>query len=168
MQKNENPSFSTSQSICLLSLYGRASHQTGYPPTSNFCVSTWCFLQMTEKKMSVWSQVPHALCKQNTYGYKNNILTACSEVYSKSNAIWELKLPTSMMIALWEKAPCSLVEICRRFRDAYFLHHQGDNGGDTHHWNVGLLQLDYAALYPRRLSSSCSPSSEPEISQSNK
>jgi hypothetical protein len=30
------------------------------------------------------------------------------------------------MIALWDIAPCSLVEVYRRFRDAYCLHNQGD------------------------------------------
>jgi hypothetical protein len=29
-----------------------------------------------------------------------------------------------------------------------------DDGGSTHHWNVNLLQQDFTALYPRRLSSS--------------
>jgi hypothetical protein len=30
------------------------------------------------------------------------------------------------MTAFWEIAPCSLVEVDRRFRGAYCLHHQGD------------------------------------------
>jgi hypothetical protein len=29
-------------------------------------------------------------------------------------------------------APCILVELDRRFRCAYCLHHQGDDGGDAH------------------------------------
>jgi len=49
--------------------------------------------------------------------------------------------------------PCSLVEVNRRFRDAYCLHHSGDEGS-THLLKVGILQQDYTALYPRRLSSS--------------
>jgi hypothetical protein len=65
-------------------------------------------------------------------------------------------------------ALCSLVEVDRYFRDVYWLHYQGnerpDDGGSTHLWNVGLLRRDYAALYPIRLSSSYSPSREPEIS----
>jgi hypothetical protein len=28
--------------------------------------------------------------------------------------------------AFWDTAPCSLVEVDRRFRDAYCLHHNGD------------------------------------------
>jgi hypothetical protein len=28
---------------------------------------------------------------------------------------------------LWDVAPCSLVEVYRRFRGAYCLHHQGDD-----------------------------------------
>jgi hypothetical protein len=35
------------------------------------------------------------------------------------------------------------------------LIHRPVDGGSTHLWNVGLLQRDYTALYPRRLSSSC-------------
>jgi hypothetical protein len=31
------------------------------------------------------------------------------------------------MTAFWYIAPCSLVEVNRRFRSAYCLHHQGDN-----------------------------------------
>jgi hypothetical protein len=30
------------------------------------------------------------------------------------------------MAVLWDIAPCSLVEVYRRFGDAYYLHHQGD------------------------------------------
>jgi hypothetical protein len=39
-----------------------------------------------------------------------------------------------------------------------------DDGGSMHLWNVGLLQRDCTALYAR-LSSSCSPPWEPEVSQ---
>jgi hypothetical protein len=30
------------------------------------------------------------------------------------------------MTVFWDVAPCSLVEVYRRFRGACFLHHQGD------------------------------------------
>jgi hypothetical protein len=36
------------------------------------------------------------------------------------------------MSIFWDVAPCSLVEIDRRFRGAYCLHHQGDVGPHTH------------------------------------
>jgi hypothetical protein len=33
----------------------------------------------------------------------------------------------------WDAAPCSLVETDRRFRGAYYLHHEGiDDGGSKH------------------------------------
>jgi hypothetical protein len=32
----------------------------------------------------------------------------------------------SKMTVFWDVAPCSLVEIDRRFTGAYCLHHQGD------------------------------------------
>jgi hypothetical protein len=50
----------------------------------------------------------------------------------------------------YDVAPCSHVEVDRRLRCAYCLHRPGD-GGSTHLWNVGTLQLDYTALHPRRL-----------------
>jgi hypothetical protein len=63
--------------------------------------------------------------------------------------------------AFWDVAPCSLIGVDRRFRGTYRLHYQGDNslfithrpddGGETHLWNVGPLQWDYMALYPRKL-----------------
>jgi hypothetical protein len=62
-------------------------------------------------------------------------------------------------------APFSLVEVDQRFRNVYCLHHGHDDGGSTHLWNVGLLQLDYTALYPWRLWSLYSPPWEPELSQ---
>jgi hypothetical protein len=61
-----------------------------------------------------------------------------------------------MKIVFWNTAPCSLVGVDRRFRGAYFIHHQGDDpddGGSTHLSYVGLLHPDYIALHPRRLSS---------------
>jgi hypothetical protein len=38
----------------------------------------------------------------------------------------------------------------RAFWDVAPRGHQGDYGGSTHLWNVGLLQQDYTALHPRR------------------
>jgi hypothetical protein len=46
-------------------------------------------------------------------------------------------------------APCSLVEIYRRFRG-----HDPDDGGSKHLWNVDKLIPDYRALQPRRQPSS--------------
>jgi hypothetical protein len=44
------------------------------------------------------------------------------------------------MTVFWDVAPCSLVEIYLRFRGAYCLNHQGNDGrGGTHHRNVGLV-----------------------------
>jgi hypothetical protein len=55
-------------------------------------------------------------------------------------------------------APCILIEVDRCFRDENCLRNQDDHdrpdeGGSTHHWNVGLRLPDYIALYPRSLSS---------------
>jgi hypothetical protein len=42
----------------------------------------------------------------------------------------------------------------RLFRDAYCVHDQVYDGGNTHLWNVGLLLCDYTEPYHRRMSSS--------------
>jgi hypothetical protein len=68
--------------------------------------------------------------------------------------------------AFWDVAPCSHVKVDRRFRGAYCLHHQGDDRGSTHLWNVGPLQRDYTALHPRKPKTSYSPPWEPEVSHS--
>jgi hypothetical protein len=49
----------------------------------------------------------------------------------------------SLTIFCEDMAPWSLVEVDRRFRGAYYLHHQDDDCP---------LLWDYMALYPRRLS----------------
>jgi hypothetical protein len=56
------------------------------------------------------------------------------------------------MTGFWDIAPCSLVDVDRRFRGAYCPLHQGSSP-----W-------DYTAQYPRRLSSSYSSRWEPNIS----
>jgi hypothetical protein len=38
-------------------------------------------------------------------------------------------IPFMKMIAFWDTAPCIMVVVDRRFRGAYFLHHQGDSKG---------------------------------------
>jgi hypothetical protein len=42
---------------------------------------------------------------------------------------FEVLTAASMKTAVfWVVAPCSVVEVYQRFRDAYCLHHQGDDG----------------------------------------
>jgi hypothetical protein len=55
--------------------------------------------------------------------------------------------------AFWDMVLCSLIRVEQDFRCAYCLHHQGDNGGSTHLWNIGLFLWDYMVPYPRKLSS---------------
>jgi hypothetical protein len=43
------------------------------------------------------------------------------------------------MTVFWDVAPCTLIEIDRHFGDAYWFHHQGEDGGSKHIWNVGKL-----------------------------
>jgi hypothetical protein len=49
----------------------------------------------------------------------------------------------------WVVAPCSLVEVYRRFRVACCLH-RPDDGGRKDLWNVSKLLPDYTVLQPRR------------------
>jgi hypothetical protein len=49
---------------------------------------------------------------------------------------------------LYDFATCSLIEVDRRFRGAH-CHHLPDDRGSMILWNVGVLQRDYTALYPR-------------------
>jgi hypothetical protein len=57
---------------------------------------------------------------------------------------FEVLTASSMKTTVFcDVALCNLAGVDRRFRCAYCVHHQG----------VGLLQRDYKALYPRRLSS---------------
>jgi hypothetical protein len=58
--------------------------------------------------------------------------------------------------AFWDTAPRSLVEVYRRFRDAYCLHHQGDDGAvrTSETSKRRSTSTNYAMLYHRTLSSS--------------
>jgi hypothetical protein len=51
------------------------------------------------------------------------------------------------MAIFWNVAPCSLVEIDRRFRYAYFR----DDRGSKHIWNVDQFLPDYTVQHNRRL-----------------
>jgi hypothetical protein len=50
------------------------------------------------------------------------------------------------IVALWDIAPCSVIEVDRRFRGAYCLHCRFDVGGSTHLRNIGLLQQDNSTI----------------------
>jgi hypothetical protein len=42
--------------------------------------------------------------------------------YTEVRGVW------TKMTVFWNDEPCSLVEIARRFRGTYCLHHEGDEG----------------------------------------
>jgi hypothetical protein len=85
-----------------------------------------------------------------------------TSLYLRKNeliSVWfvRFQVPTAASMkfrVFWDVAPCCVVGVDRRFRGAYCLHHQGDDGPDdgssTHLWNVDLLR-DYTELHPRRL-----------------
>jgi hypothetical protein len=56
---------------------------------------------------------------------------------------------SEMKTAFWDAAPCTLVDVYRRFRGTYCLHnHRPDGGGSKHLSNVGKLLPDYKMHVP--------------------
>jgi hypothetical protein len=104
------------------------------------------------------------LVKRLTFESENYLI---SQWVRGTSCLYESKLLRFLsfmnMTVFWDVSSCTHVEVDRRFTGAYCLHHQGDDGGSTHLWNVSHLLCDYMAQYPRRLSSSYSPPWEPEI-----
>jgi hypothetical protein len=47
------------------------------------------------------------------------------------------------MVAFWDVASCSLVDVYRRFRGDYYFHHFPDDGGSKHLRNVGKCLPHY-------------------------
>jgi hypothetical protein len=67
------------------------------------------------------------------FDYLSALLVSQEGLYSMElvtyfdTVIFQILTAASMkMTVFWNVAPCSLVEIDRRFRDSYCLHHQGD------------------------------------------
>jgi hypothetical protein len=52
------------------------------------------------------------------------------------------------IIAFWDMAPCSLIKVDRRFRGAYCLHHQGDDGGNTRlHCDISQKDIIFRLVF---------------------
>jgi hypothetical protein len=64
------------------------------------------------------------------------------------------KVVSVNIAAFWVIEPFSLVEVYRRFRNAYCLRRRPSDGGSTNLWNVGLLRREYMTLYTRKTYSS--------------
>jgi hypothetical protein len=90
-----------------------------------------------------------------------------SNEFQVMHVTFQVLIAASMKVTTFGNvAPCSLVEVYRRFRCPNCHHYQGgdtvsiisamshrrDDGGSTHLWNVGLLPRDYTVLNPRKLS----------------
>jgi hypothetical protein len=111
-------------------------------------------------------------CRQKLYIVTYHLLQICQHCHTANtqahcipqwlsrehtdiNVRFQVLMVLSMkMIAFSDIALCSLVEVDQHFRGVYYLAHCPDDGGSTYLWKVGLLERDYTALYPRRLSSS--------------
>jgi hypothetical protein len=83
-------------------------------------------------------------------------ICSISSISSNTKHIqWDVRFSWQQVwgwLVSWNVAPSSLVEIGRRFRGAYCLHHQGDvsthrpeDGGSKHLWNVGQFLRDHTA-----------------------
>jgi hypothetical protein len=55
-----------------------------------------------------------------------------------------LMAATMMMTAFWSTVPCSLVEVDRRFRGAYGLHHRSDDGGMDDDLQISMVSQHYS------------------------
>jgi hypothetical protein len=55
-----------------------------------------------------------------------NMLTGLNWLRKDTNKCRTAVMLMKKMTALWDIVPYSLVEVDRRFRDVYCLHHQGD------------------------------------------
>jgi hypothetical protein len=70
-----------------------------------------------------------------------------TRVTNTNHVGFEVLTAASVKMAVFRVvAPCSLLDVYRRFRGACCLHHQGSK--DL--WNIGKLLPDYSALQPRK------------------
>jgi hypothetical protein len=65
---------------------------------------------------------------------------------------YEVITASSIKMAIfWVVEPCSLVEVCRCFRGAWYLHlHRPVDGGSKNLLNFGKIRPDYTAQQPRK------------------
>jgi hypothetical protein len=80
------------------------------------------------------------LCSSDLVLVHNNLDHSIENWLTRQWITWMTTDWTMKMTTFWDIAPCSLVEVCSRFRCLHCI------------WNVCLLQRDYTALYPRKLS----------------
>jgi hypothetical protein len=81
----------------------------------------WCSpCSSWDKSVFITKQYSHLKCT----GYSR---------LSRHQTYWNMKTR-----AFWDIVQCSLVEVCWRFRGAYYINHHSDDG-------------NYTALYPRKL-----------------
>jgi hypothetical protein len=77
--------------------------------------------------------------KQNTEKRRN----ASSRISLRYQVLMAV---STKVTAFCDIAPCSFVEIDRRFRGAYYSHHQGTDDGDISQKAVIFTQLPYSAV----------------------
>jgi hypothetical protein len=115
--------------MCLTSLLvpmTRLKRRTRSDCTDVRCWSCFdvCVYKRKKKRDSLGNHISNELCEEAITLYVE-ILLSCLFV-----EILEIEIKTQFyrfkMTALWDVLPYTVVEICRRFRVAFCLHHQSD------------------------------------------
>jgi hypothetical protein len=81
----------------------------------------------------------------------------CLKWTSVLQVSFQVLTATSIKMAVfWDVAPCSLVEVCRCFRDIYCLQTaiRALMMDSKNHWNISQYVPDYIAQHPRKQTSS--------------
>jgi hypothetical protein len=99
----------------------------------------------------VWSRNPENLGQRSILDYKllwmNERILSQSPYYLVRFHV--LAASIMKMTVFWDAAPCSLIEIYRRFRG---VTHRPDDGSSKHLWNISQILWHYTVKYPTRLS----------------
>jgi hypothetical protein len=89
-----------------------------------------------------WIMLPTSRVSSNTSK------SGCYFVQTRKIQVkFQVLTATNMKMAVsWDVAPCSLIDIDRRFRGVYCRLHNDDK----YYWNVGQYLPDYTVQHPRR------------------
>jgi hypothetical protein len=153
---------SEKHTVCIFSPEDRQVYAVPKPWRKTSNLTSYWFVHLRD------SNVGHLTCGSQTFGpLTQSSITLRTKLFSKIGRITVLPTNDSSKTPVFcDVAPCSLIEIDRRFRGAYCLHRQGDDDGrNKHFWNIGQFLPHFTAQHPRTQSSSYSPPWEPEISQ---
>jgi hypothetical protein len=120
-----------------------------YPPTCFLVFRVAVFQEVSPVKILCLSFLRLTIIP-NSLPHQCYVIRTSPEVSVYVVRSQVLTAASMKMTAFWDIALCSLVEVDRRFRGAYWLHpHIIDDGGSKRLWNVGQILLEYTAQHPR-------------------